>query len=127
MYGAYHTLIKYVNCHSDIYNHNFEHVLIEPRNKAWSVFAEAYDADARDFGVSTPRYSLAAWINWRVNTVCPIRETASLFPEPACNAMQEIVCASELIELGFPVSSSSVVEPAGELVSVPASEGRIRG
>ena len=50
-----------------------------------------------------------------------MRETASLFPEPACNAMQEFVCASELIEQGFPASSPSGVEPAGELVSVAAS------
>ena len=32
-----------------------------------------------------------------------------------------IGCASELIELGFPASSPSGVEPAGELVSVAAS------
>ena len=85
------------------------------------MFAEAYDADARDFGVSAPHYSLAAWINWNINFDDPTRVTASLLPEPACNAMQEFVCASELIELGFPASSSSVVEPAGELVSISAS------
>ena len=85
------------------------------------MFAEAHDADARVFGVSTPHYSLAAWIKWRINFDDPMRETASLSPEPACNAMQEFVCASELIELGFPASSSSVVEPAGELVSPAAS------
>ena len=110
-----------MNGHHDIYIQNSEHLLIEPRNKAWSVFAEAYDADARDFGVSTPHYSLAAWINWRINFDDPMRVTAYLLPEPACNAMQEFVCASELIELGFPASSSSVVEPAGELVSSAAS------
>ena len=63
MYGAYRVLIKYVNCHHDIYIENREQLLIEPRNKAWSVFAEAYDADARDFGVSTPHFSLAAYIH----------------------------------------------------------------
>ena len=132
MYGAYHTLIKYVNCHYDIYNQNFEHVLIEPRNKAWSVFAEAYDADARDFGVSTPRYSFAAWINWNINFDDPMRETASLFPEPVCNALQEFVCASgvkmepkfvpaiELLEYGFPVSSPSGDEPSGACASSAA-------
>ena len=121
MYGAYHTLIKYVNCHYDIYNQNFEHVLIEPRNKAWSVFAEAYDADARDFGVSTPHYSLAAWLHWRVNTVCPMSETTSLFPEPVCNAIQEFVPAIELLEYGFPVSSPSGDEPSGACASSAAS------
>ena len=121
MYGAYHVLIEYVNCHHDIYIENCEQLLIGPRNKAWSVFAEAYDADARDFGVSTPHFSFAAWIHWNIHFDDPMRVTASLLPEPACNAMQEFVCASELIELGFPASSSSVVEPAGELVSVAAS------
>ena len=121
MYGAYHTLIKYVNSHHDIYIQNLEHLLIEPRNKAWSVFAEAYDADARDFGVSTPRYSLAAWINWNINFDDPMRVTASLLPEPECNAIQEFVSASELIEHGFPVSSPSGVEPAGSVASVAAS------
>ena len=50
-----------------------------------------------------------------------MRETASLFPEPVCNAIQELPCASELIELGFPVSSASVVEPSGALASSSAS------
>ena len=121
MYGAYHVLIKYVNCHHDIYITNYEQLLIGPRNKAWSVFAEAYDADARDFGVSTPHFSLAAWIHWNFHFDDPMKVTASLLPEPACNAMQEFVCASELIELGFPASSPSGAEPAGELVSVSAS------
>ena len=89
--------------------------------KAWSVFAEAYDADARDFGVSTPHYSLAAWINWNINLDDPMRVTASLLPEPECNAIQEFVSASELIEHGFPVSSPSGVEPAGVLESASAS------
>ena len=34
---------------------------------------------------------------------------------------KEFVCASELIELGYPASSSSVVAPAGDLVSISAS------
>ena len=51
-----------------------------------------------------------------------MRVTASLLPEPVCNAMQEFVCASELAELGYPVSSPSEVELIGDLVSVPASD-----
>ena len=49
-----------------------------------------------------------------------------LLPEPACNAMQEFVCASELIELGYPVSSPSVVEPAGDLCISQAVIPRVR-
>ena len=85
------------------------------------MFAKAYRADARDFGVSTPHFSLAAYIHWTRHFDDPTRVTASLSPEPACNAMQEFVPAIELLELGYPVSSPSVVEPAGDLVSVPAS------
>jgi len=121
MYGAYHVLIKYVNSHHDIYIQNCEQLLIGPRHKAWSVFAEAYDADARDFGVSTPHFSLAAYIHWNLHFDDPTRVTGSLLPVPACNAMQEFACASELIELGYPVSSPSVVEPTGDLVPVTAS------
>ena len=121
MYGAYHVLIKYVNSQHDIYIENCEQLLIGPHHKAWSVFAEAYHADARDFGVSTPHFSLAAYIHWNLHFDDPTRVTASLSPEPACNAMQEFVPAIELLELGFPVSSPSVVEPAGDLASVSAS------
>ena len=98
-----------------------EHLLIGPRNKAWSVCAKAYDADARDFGVSTPHYSLAAWINWNINFDDPMRVTASLLPEPECNAIQEFVSATELLEHGFPVSSPTGVEPAGSCASGAAS------
>ncbi len=114
-------LIKYVSCNHDIYSQHCEQLLIGPRHKAWSVFAEAYHADARDFGVFTPHFSVAAYIHWNLHFDDPTRVTASLSPEPACNAMQEFVCASELIDLGFPVSSPSVVEPAGDLASVSAS------
>ena len=42
-------------------------------------------------------------------------------PTDAEFAIQDLPCASELIELGFPVSSSSVVEPSGALASSSAS------
>ena len=95
--------------------------LIRLRNNAWSVFAEAYDADARDFGVSTPHFSLAAYFHWNIHFDDPMRVTASLLLEPACNAMQESAGASELIELGYPVSSPSEVELVGDLDSASAS------
>ena len=73
-------------------------------------------------GYPPPHYSLAAWINWNINFDDPMRVTASLLPAPECNAIQEFVCASELIELGFPVSSPSGVEPAGDLDSATAPD-----
>ena len=121
MYGAYHVLIKYVNCHHDIHIENCEQLFIGPRQKAWSVFAGAYHADARDFGVSAPHFSFAAYIHWNLHFDDPTAVTASLSPAPVCNAIQEFVPASELAELGYPVSSPSEVEPIGELVSASAS------
>ena len=35
--------------------------------KTWSVFAEAFSASSRDFGVCTPRFSLVAMMNWHLN------------------------------------------------------------
>ena len=73
----------------------------------------------------------AGYIHWNIHFDDPMRVTASLLLEPACNAMQEFVCASELIELGYPAISSSQgvdlqghpsgVEPAGSSASVAAS------
>ena len=54
MYGAYHVLIKFVNSKHELFIRNLEHLLIEPHQQTWSVFAEAYRADARDFRVLVP-------------------------------------------------------------------------
>ena len=120
MYGAYHVLIKYVNCHHDIYIENCEQLVIGPRQKAWSVFAEAYHADARDFGVSVPHYSLPPYIYWNPHFDDPTAVTASLSPAPVCNAIQEFAPACELADLGYPVSSPAEVELTGDLDSASA-------
>ena len=47
-YGAYHSLINYVNCLSDtFFIGSTEKLVIKASNKAWSVFAEAYRAGLR--------------------------------------------------------------------------------
>jgi len=120
MYGAYHVLNKYVNCNHDLFSQNLVHLLIEPRQKAWSVFAEAYHADATDFGVSVPHYTLPAYIYWNLHFDDPTAVTASLSPAPVCNSIQEFVPASELADLGYPVSSPSEVELVGDLDSASA-------
>ena len=85
-YGAYHALIKFVKSKHDIYVENCEQLLIEPHQQAWSVFAEAYQADARDFGVSVPHYSLHAFLDWRLNFEDPaLICSASLLLAPVCN------------------------------------------
>ena len=40
---------------------------IQSSQKTWSVFAEAYDGNARDFGISTPMFSLTAIMQWYLN------------------------------------------------------------
>ena len=96
MYGAYHVLIKFVNSKHELVSQNLEHLLIEPHQQAWTVFAEAYQADARDFGVSVPQYSLPAYLYWNVHFEDPTAVTAILSPAPECNAIQEFVPALEL-------------------------------
>ena len=67
-----------------------EQLLMRSWRKAWSVFAEAYQADARDFGVHV-LYSLTAWLNWRLNHEDPTELiTAHLIPAPVCNLEDDV-------------------------------------
>ena len=85
-YGAYNSLINYVNSRSDrFYIDQSEKLLIKASDKAWSVFAEAYRAEAQDFKVNAPCYSLHAWLDWRLNVEDPTQiQSALLQPEPIC-------------------------------------------
>ena len=63
-----------------------EKLLIKASDKAWSVLAEAYRAEAQDFKVNAPRCSLHAWLDWRLNIEDPMQiQSAPLLPEPICN------------------------------------------
>ena len=42
-------------------------LLISSQRRTWSSFAEAYDATARDFEISSPKYTLANIIQWHVS------------------------------------------------------------
>ena len=42
-------------------------LLIQSHRRTWSTFAEAYEAEARDFGLSGPRYTLPAILQWHLN------------------------------------------------------------
>ena len=78
--------LNYVKSNHELYHENEEQLLIRPCEKAWSVFAEAYQADARDFKVSVPHYSLHAFLDWRLNFEDPaLICSASLLPAPVCN------------------------------------------
>ena len=64
VFSAYHALIAHVTNRHDTYYHNREQqLLVGSSNKAWSVFAEAYSAEARNFEVHVPDFSLLnSWI-----------------------------------------------------------------
>ena len=50
------------------------------------MFAEAYRAEAKDFKVNVPCYSLHAWLDWRLNFEDPMQiQSAPRFPTPLCN------------------------------------------
>ena len=87
LYGAYNSLINYVNGRSDkFYIDQTSKLFIKASDKAWSVFAEAFRADAMDFKVNVPCYSLHAWLDWRLNIEDPMQiQSAPLLPEPICN------------------------------------------
>ena len=96
-YGAYNSLINYVNTRSDrFYIDQSEKLLIKASDKAWSVFAEAYRAEAQDFKVNAPCYSLHAWLDWRLNIEDPMQtQSAPLLPEPICNHTDMVANESE--------------------------------
>ena len=50
---------------------------IRSSQKTWSVFAEAFDAEARYFGTTTPKFQPIAIINWHLN-----------YEGPKCTSMQ---------------------------------------
>ena len=101
-YGAYHSLINYVDCRSDTcFIGSTEKLLIKASNKAWSVFAEAYRAAAQGFKVYAPCYSLPARLEWRLNTEDPtLAESALLVPEPICNLTDSVAneSASDVLQ-----------------------------
>ena len=42
-------------------------LLIQSQRQNWSSFAEAYEATARDFEISCPKYILASIIQWHLS------------------------------------------------------------
>ena len=60
------------------------------------MFAEAYRAEAQDFKVNAPCYSLHAWLDWRLNFDDPMQiQSAPLHPEPICNHTDLVANESE--------------------------------
>ena len=68
VFSAYHATAAHVKQDHDTHGtaDQTQKLLIKSQRKTWSIFAGAYEAEARDFGLSCPRYTLAATIQWHL-------------------------------------------------------------
>lgn len=93
--------------HNVFHPNQQEQLLIRSTNQAWSVFAEAYSAEARVFVVHVPKFSLPAFLGWKLNFEDPTQLiTAPLIPAPS---------------LFSPISNGEVMPVASALVSPGAT------
>ena len=69
VFYGYHAVAPHVKLDHDIYGsaNQSEHISIQSQRWTWIIFAEAYEADARDFGLSCPKYTLTAIMQWHLN------------------------------------------------------------
>ena len=80
MCSGYHAVVSHGKMNHDTFATDNQRLKLSIRSaqKTWSVFAEAFSASARDFGICTPRFSLVAMINWHLN-----------YKGPKCIEMQD--------------------------------------
>ena len=69
VFSAYHASSARVKQNHEIFGtlDQSKQLLISSQRRTWSSFAEAYDATARDFEISSPKYTLANIIQWHVS------------------------------------------------------------
>ena len=69
VFSGYQGVAAHVKQNHDIYGtaHLSQALVIQSRKRTWSISAEAYEAEARDFGISCPRYTLPAIIQRHLN------------------------------------------------------------
>ena len=74
VYAGYHAVVSHVKLNHDTFATDNQRLKLSIRSaqKTWSVFAEAFSASTRDFGICTPKFSLAAIINlaWLSSIAC---------------------------------------------------------
>ena len=68
MFSAHHATAAHVKQNHDTFGtaDQTQKLLIKSQRRTWSIFAEAYEAEARDFEFSCPRNILAAIIQWHL-------------------------------------------------------------
>ncbi len=69
VFSGYHGVAAHVKQNHDIHGaaNQSQKLFIQSQTRTWSIFAEAYEAEARDFGISCPRYTLPAIIQWHLD------------------------------------------------------------
>ena len=86
VFSAYHATAAHVKQNHDTYGSadQTQKLLIKSQRRTWSILAEAYEAEARDFELSCPRYTLAAIIQWHLTYEGPklIHELEDLSQDP---------------------------------------------
>ena len=69
VFSGYHGVVSHVKLNHDSFAIEDQklNLSIKSSQKTWSVFAEAFSATARDFGIATPKFPLVAMISWHLN------------------------------------------------------------
>ena len=69
MFAGYRGMSAFVKQNHDTFasaDQNLK-LSIQSQQKTWSSFAEAYEATARDFEITSPKYILASIIDWHLS------------------------------------------------------------
>ena len=69
VFTGYHGTAAHSKQNHDIHGtaNQSQKLLIQSQKRTWIILAEAYEAEACDFGISCPRYTLPAIIQWHLN------------------------------------------------------------
>ena len=69
VFSAYHATSAHVKQNHELYRtpDQSNQLLIQSQRRTWSSFAEAYEATARDFEITSPKYTRASIIDWHLS------------------------------------------------------------
>ena len=113
IFSGYNGFVSHVKLNHDSFASGDQklNLSIKSSQKTWRVFAEAFAATARDFGITTPKFSLIAMINWHLNYRGPkcldmrdgiihIQEGLDLDQDPLVIANQPLCNFGVVLEFG---------------------------
>ena len=69
MFCGYHGVSANVKQNRDTFATatQIQKISIQSQQKTWSISAETYETNARDFGISCPKYTLPSILQWHLN------------------------------------------------------------